>query len=155
MTSKLLSTAAVLCATLGVTAAAIAQSSTPPAVEARQGQFQIMNINIAVLGNMARGNTEYDAATAQAAADNLVAISQLDQSFHWPAGTDNFEMDGTRALPAIWENFDDFASIWGDFGEASVAMAAVAGDGLDAVRGSIGAVGGTCGACHDSYRADD
>lgn len=155
MTSKLLSTAAVLCATLGVTAAAIAQSSTPPAVEARQGQFQIMTLNIAVLGNMARGNTEYDATTAQAAADNLVAISQLDQSFHWPAGTDNFEMDGTRALPAIWEDFDDFASIWGDFGEASVAMAAVAGDGLDAVRGSIGAVGGTCGACHDSYRADD
>jgi cytochrome c556 len=155
MTPKLLTSAAVVCAALGVTATAIAQSSIPPAVEARQGQFQIMALNVGVLGNMARGNTEYDAEAAQAAADNLVAISSLNQVVHWPAGTDNFELDGTRALPAIWEDFDDFASKWGDFGTAATAMAAVAGDGLDAVRGSIGAVGGTCGACHDVYRADD
>jgi len=155
MTSKLLTTAAVLCATLGITATAIAQSSLPPAVEARQGQFNIMALNVSVLGNMARGNIDYDADAAQAAADNLVAISTLNQAVHWPEGTDNFETDGTRALPAIWEDFDDFASKWAAFGEASVAMAAVAGDGLDAVRGSIGAVGGTCGACHDVYRADN
>jgi len=155
MTSKLLTTAAVLCATLGITATAIAQSSLPPAVEARQGQFNIMALNVSVLGNMARGNIDYDADAAQAAADNLVAISTLNQAVHWPEGTDNFETDGTRALPAIWEDFDDFASKWAAFGEASVAMAAVAGEGLDAVRGSIGAVGGTCGACHDVYRADN
>lgn len=154
MTPKRYIVAGAVLAAIGFGATAIAQSDVPPAVEARQGQFQIMALNLSVLGNMARGNTDYDAAQAQAAANNLVAISSLDQSFHWPAGTDNESISGTRALPAIWENLPDVVSKWGDFGTASVALAAVAGDGLDAVRGAIGPVGASCGACHDVYRAD-
>lgn len=140
-------------ATVGAGATALAQAEVPPAVEARQGQFQIMALNIGVLGNMARGNAPYDAAQAQAAANNLVAISSIDQSFHWPAGTDNEVLEGTRALPVIWENLGDVVSLWGDFGTASVQLAAVAGDGLEAVQGAIGPVGESCGACHDTYRA--
>ena len=68
-------------AVTGLGAPALAQD-VPAAVQARQGQFQIMALNIGVVGNMARGNVDYDATAAQAAADNLVAISMLDQSFH-------------------------------------------------------------------------
>jgi cytochrome c556 len=132
-------------------AAAIAQD-VPAAVEARQGQFKLMALNIGVLGNMARGNVDYDAAQASTAANNLVAISMLDQSFHWPEGTDNMSIDGTRALPAIWADLPDVVMKWQAFGAAATGLAAEAGNGIDALRAALGPVGGTCGACHDAYR---
>lgn len=134
------------------TTASFAQN-VPAAVEARQGQFKLMALNVGVLGNMARGNTAYDANQATAAAANLVAVSMLDQSFHWPEGTDEMSIEGTRALPAIWENTADFGMKWQAFGAAATGLAAEAGNGLDAMRAALGPVGGTCGACHDAYRA--
>ncbi len=136
----------------GVALSATAQESNP-AVDARQGQFQIMALNIGVLGNMARGNTEYDAEAAQAAANNLLTMSQIDQRFHWVPGTDNESIEGTRALPAIWEEGSRVIEIWGEFGTGAEGLAAVAGDGLDAMRAALGPVGAACGSCHDDYRA--
>jgi cytochrome c556 len=140
---------------LGVGATAVAAQDLPAPVQARQGQFQIMALNVGVLGNMARGNIEYDATAAQAAANNLVAISMLDQSFHWPEGTDSFALDGTRALPEIWDNLPDVIAKWEAFGAAAEGLAEVAGVGLDEMRGAIGPLGGTCSACHDDYRASE
>lgn len=150
MTRSTLFTISCLFAT-GIGAAAVAQD-VPPAVNARQGQFQIMALNIGVVGGMARGNTEYDAEAAQAAADNLVAISMLDQRFHWPEGTDNMSIDGTRALPAIWDNLPDVIAKWEAFGAAAQGLADVAGNGLEAMQAAVGPVGAACGACHDAYR---
>lgn len=141
-------------AAMGAGLAATAQDLPAP-VQARQGQFQIMALNIGVLGNMARGNTEYDAEAAQTAANNLVTMSQIDQSFHWPEGTDNFALEGTRALPAIWENLPDVIAKWQAFGAAAEGLAAVAGDGLDPMRTALGPVGATCGDCHDTYRQSE
>lgn len=123
-----------------------------PAVDARQGQMQIMSLNIAVLGQMARGNTEYDADAAMAAAANLAAMGQLDQRFFWVPGTDTDTIEGTRALPVIWENADDVIRISGEFGTAAAALAEVAGDGLAPMQAALGPVGAACGACHDTYR---
>ena len=150
--STLLSLAAL--AVMGTGLSATAQD-IPPAVEARQGQFQLMALNIGVLGNMARGNTDYDAGAAQTAADNLVTLSRIDQSFHWPEGTDNFALDGTRALPAIWDNLPDVVSKWNDFGAAAVELQAVAANGQGAIGPALGPVGGTCKACHDDYRTPE
>ncbi len=146
-------TIACLAAT-GVAASAVAQDLPAP-VQARQGQFQIMALNVGMLGGMARGNTAYDAATAQTAANNLVTLSQIDQSFHWPAGTDNMALDGTRALPAIWENLPDVVEKWGAFGAAAEGLAAVAGTGLEPMQAALGPLGASCGACHDLYRAPE
>ncbi|AHM05175.1 cytochrome c-554 [Roseibacterium elongatum DSM 19469] len=143
--------AASLASTLSLSAIAVAQDLPAP-VDARQGQFSIMVLNLGVLGQMARGNTDYDAEAASTAAANLATISMLDQSLHWPEGTDNFGLDGTRALPAIWENPEDFAAKWADYGTAAEALAAVAGDGLEPMQAALGPLGNTCGACHDDYR---
>lgn len=124
-----------------------------PAVDARQGHMQVMALNIGVLGNMARGNADYDADSAQAAANNLLTISQLDQRFYWPVGTDNATIENTRALPAIWEAGSRVGEIGGEYSAAVEGLAAVAGDGLDAMRAALGPVGAACGACHDDYRA--
>lgn len=155
MTSRsILGTCATLIA-IGVGAGAVAQSDELPyPVQARQGQFTLMQLNLGVLVSMMRGDMEYDQEQAQVAADNLVTLSNIDQSFHWPPGTDNESIEGTLALPAIWENVPDLISKWEDFGTAATAMSdAVAADGLDGIRASIGMVGGACTACHDAYQA--
>jgi len=122
------------------------------AIGARQGQFKIMALNIGVLGGMARGTVEYDAAQAQIAADNLAAISQLSQAFNWPEGSDMMAATTNRAWPAIWENQDDFLAKWAAFGTAATGLQAAAGNGLEAMQAALGPVGGSCGACHDAYR---
>ena len=152
MTARFTTLTIACLAATGVGAAAIAQDLPAP-VQARQGQFQIMALNVGVLGGMARGNTAYDADAAQTAAENLVTMSQMNQAFHWPEGTDNMALDGTRALPAIWENLPDVISKWEAFGAAAQGLAAVAGTGLEPMQAALGPLGATCGACHDAYRA--
>lgn len=121
-------------------------------LKARQGQFRIMALNLGVLGGMARGNVDYDAETAGLAAENLVAISGLHQGAMWPSGSGTAAIEGTRALPVIWEDNAGFLSAWEDFGTAAEGVLAVAADGQAALGPAVGALGATCGACHDTYR---
>lgn len=151
-TLSALTLSAIVAAPLG----AIAQDRMMQnAIAARQGIFQNYQLMLATLGGMARGNVEYNAETAQAAADNLVALTQLDGQFSWPAGSDSGSVEGTRALPAIWENFDDVIAKAMALNAAAVSLAEVAGTGQEALGPAIGGVGAACTACHDSYRASN
>lgn len=144
-------------------AAALATISPTPVVaqsfenqlKARQGQFRLIALNIGVLGGMARGNMPYDAETAQAAADNLVAVASLHQGAMWPDGSDSMSIDGTRAMPSIWEDNADFLSKWGDVATAAAGIAAVASDGQAALGPALGPLGATCKACHEAHRAPE
>ena len=141
--------------TLGlVTFATAALADTDPAVEARQSQFKLFAHNLAVLGPMVQGQMEYDAEAAQTAADNLFHLTRHDQGRMWPEGTDNASIDGTRALPAIWEDLDDFAAKFGALQAAAENLQGVAGDGMDALRPAVRQLGGACAACHDDYRSE-
>lgn len=124
-----------------------------PAVKARKGAMAMYGFYLGQLGGMARGNTEYDATVAQTAADNLAALTSSDMSLLFPEGTDSFSVDGTRAEPVIWDEFDAVMGIFSDLGKASTDLAAVAGDGLEALQGAMGPVGMACGACHKPYRS--
>ncbi|WP_424969590.1 c-type cytochrome [Dinoroseobacter sp. S76] len=124
-------------------------------LKARQGQFRLIALNIGVLGGMARGNVPYDAEMAQAAADNLVAVASLHQGAMWPEGSDSMSIDGTRAMPSIWEDNADFLSKWGDVATAAAGIAAVASDGQAALGPALGPLGATCKACHEAHRAPE
>jgi cytochrome c556 len=124
-------------------------------VEARQGQFKLLALNVGVLGGMARGNVDYDAALATLAAENIVAIAALNQAPMWPEGSDGMSIDGTRAMPDIWENFDDFAAKWGAVGTAAAGLPAAVGSGVAGIGPALGPLGGTCKDCHDTYRAPE
>ena len=127
-----------------------------PAVTARKAHMQLYQHNLTILGNMARGSTEYDAAAAQAAADNLVALTTLSQAGYWIPGTTNTELgDETRLLPAVFEADSKARQIGGELAAASVALAAVAGTGLEAVGPALGEVGASCTACHRAYRVSN
>lgn len=124
-------------------------------LKARQGEMRIMAINLGILGAMARGNLEYNAEMAQAAADSLVAVSQINQRPLWREGSDNMSIDGTKALPMIWDDIAGFRADWEAFGEAAAAAAATVTNGQEALGPALRGIGGTCQACHEAFREAD
>lgn len=122
------------------------------AIKARQAQMQLYAFNLGTLGGMAKGEIDYDAATAAAAANNLAALAQLDQSSYWLPGSDSDSVEGSRALPAIWEDGAKVGEVAGAFVEAALAMQEVAGTDLAALQGAMGPLGQSCGGCHKPFR---
>ena len=140
-------------ASLAASAAWAGGHSGNPAVKARKAHMQLYQHNLGILGGMARGNTDYDAAAASAAASNLAALTTLNQMSYWAPGTDSDTLpDESRALPALWDNIPDAIAKGEALAAASANLAATAGDGLDAVRAGLGPVGQVCGACHEAYQ---
>ncbi|MEM7041218.1 MAG: cytochrome c [Pseudomonadota bacterium] len=135
---------------------ALADGHMEKAVKARKGFMQVVAFNLGPLGAMAKGEMEYDAEAAAAYAANLEVLAKMNTGAMWPAGSDNAALgeDKTRALPAAWASDSKVMEKHGAWTEASVNLAAVAGDGLDALKGAIGDVGKSCGGCHDDYRAE-
>jgi len=153
--TRLRSFVLITAASAVVASLAVAQGGPDPiagAIKARQAHMQLYQHNIAVLGGMAQGNTEYNADAAVAAAGNLVALSSLNQMTYWPAGSEAGVAEGTRALPALWTSMDDVIAKAMAFNAAALAMQAAAGTDLAALQGAMGALGGACGSCHESYR---
>lgn len=122
------------------------------AIKSRQAHMSLYSHNLGILGQIAKEEVPYDAAAARAAADNLVALATMSQAGYWLPGTDSDNMEGTRALPAIWEPDSQAGTLGRDLAEAALALQAVAGTDLAAVQGALGAVGDACGACHEDYR---
>lgn len=151
---KHLKTAVALAAMISGTAV-YAQDDFSAQLKARQGQFRILAINLGILGGMAQGKTEYDAEAAQAAADTIVAVSMIQQGPMWPEGSDSMSIEGTRAMPSIWEDMADFQSKWAAVGEAAQSMQVAASGGAEALGPAMGQLGGTCKACHDAHRAPE
>ena len=148
------SAAALLAASVTI-ANSESHDQLPGSVKARQGLMQNYAFSLGTLGGMAKGETAYDAEMAQAAADRLVALSALPQAGLWPEGTSSDEVMGSRALPAIWENMEDFTADFKTLNEAATAMAEVAGTGQEALGPQMGALGKSCGGCHEEYRMSD
>jgi cytochrome c556 len=140
------------------TASAVAhaqEEEEPPSVEARHGIMNNYSFNLSTLGGMAKGEIEYDAETAQLAADRLATLSSIDWTGYWPEGTSSEDLDSSRALPEIWSDMEDFLSGFEEVQEAAMSMQEVAGDGQDALAGEMKGLGQSCGGCHDDYRMSD
>jgi cytochrome c556 len=121
-----------------------------PAVAARHAQMQMIGYNIGILGAVAKGEMEYDAAMVASAAANLQALAKLDGATLWVAGTEQGATAGSRAKPEIWSDSAGFAAKFDDLAMASAALIGAAD--AAAVGAGMGDLGGTCKACHESYR---
>ncbi len=146
--------AIVISGTAFITTAA-AEGPHDAAIKGRQAMFQTYSFNVGILGDMAKGKIEYDAALAAELAANLNAAANFGQSAMWPAGSDS-ETEGNlknRALPVIWSTFPAIVEKADALKSASAVLAEQAGQGLDALQGAMGDVGASCKACHDDYRA--
>ncbi|MEP5088865.1 MAG: cytochrome c, partial [Paracoccaceae bacterium] len=114
--------------------------------------MQLYSYNLGQLGEMAKTSVPYDAEAASKSAGNLLALVSIDQSTLWPQGSDTPTIEGTRALPAIWEKYPDIATKAKALTDAVTALDAAAGTDLAALQGAMGPVGQACGACHKAYR---
>ena len=124
-------------------------------IQARQAVMRLNSFNLGLLGAMAKGEAPYDAKVAAAAANNLLAIANMDNAAMWPAGSGADApglADKTRAKPEIWSTYPEITEKQQALTDALTTMAAAAGEGLDAVRANMGAVGDGCKGCHESFR---
>lgn len=118
-----------------------------PAVMAWMENMKQIGAATKVLGTMAKGAQDFDAATADAALRDLARAAALTPGlFETPQSDPKSE-----ALPVIWEN-------WADFTAESVALEDLA-RGLEgtittqkALRRGLRKIGATCTSCHESYR---
>ncbi|MGR3713668.1 MAG: c-type cytochrome [Shimia sp.] len=149
---RLLSVSAISAAIAFTGATAFADGHIDHAIEARQSQMTLYAFSLGTLGAMAKGEMDYDATAAAAAASNLAALTMLDQSAMWPQGSDSASNDKSAAKADMWANFPDVMAKGKALGDAAAAMNAAAGTDLASLRGAMGPLGGACGACHKAYR---
>lgn len=150
--------AVALACSLALPAAALAQSAedaAEDAVEARHGFMTMLGINMGQLSGMAKGEIAYDAAAASRAAANIVALTQYDAPALFVQGTSSEDMDDSEALPAIWENPDDFRAKFAALSEAAAGSPDAVAGGQENIGPALQRLGGTCKACHDDYRKAD
>ena len=139
--------------------AAVAQSisgkAAEQAVEARQATMELYAFNIGLLGAMAKGEMEYDAGMAGAAASNLAKLASTDQSRFWVPGTEKGAAEDSHLLPEAFAEGSTLVQKASALTEATAALDGAAGGGLDSLRGAMGPVGEACGSCHKAYREKD
>ena len=111
----------------------------------RSKLMQNIRLEFSVLARMSREKIEFDENLAESARLNLLKLAASTPAI--------FEDDdlpiNSEALPAIWENWDDFVSKSEDL---EFVLEGVDTSTLIDLRGSLGNVGATCGSCHQKYR---
>ncbi|MCK0125966.1 cytochrome c [Gelidibacter sp. F2691] len=142
---KQLSIAAVAL-TISVAGVAAHADATNPTVIKRMEAMKAIGGSMKTLSGMAKGEMEFDATKANAAVATIA-----EKGMTVPALFEANEADpATEALPAIWENWDDFVKKSENMVMAAKGVAEISDQG--AIGAALGQIGGTCKACHDDYR---
>jgi cytochrome c556 len=130
----------------GIAAGGIAQDAVLSPEEAIEARQATMRSNAGVMGGAAALTGAEAVAAAETLIENFTKLPTL-----FPEGS---TAENSRALPVIWENFDEFTGYFATGLEAATAMkaAAEAGDAA-AYAESTAAIGGLCGQCHSKFRA--
>lgn len=131
-----------------VVGAATASTTADDPIEARKQLMKNVGAAMQVAGNMARGEAEFEPRAAQLALrtmnSSVIGFVEL-----FPEDSDTGD---TRALPAIWNDWDDFVSKAEALRDATQsAIDAEPGD-LDSFRPLLAEVGQNCSTCHEPYR---
>jgi cytochrome c556 len=112
---------------------------------ARSKLMQNIRLEFSVLARMSRERIEFDESLAESTRLNLLKLAASTPVIF----KDDDLPINSEALPAIWENWDDFVSKSADL---EFALEGVDTSTLADLIGSLGNVGATCGSCHQKYR---
>ncbi|WP_265499278.1 c-type cytochrome [Paracoccus beibuensis] len=143
-----------LAAAIAVTGAAALAQSPEDAVEGRHGFMTMLSIEMGALAGMAKGEVPYDEAMATAAARNLMALASYDAPKLFVEGTSSEDLDDSDALPAIWQDREDFEAQFAALQEAAQGIDQQVTGGQESLGPVVQKLGVTCRDCHDSYRLD-
>ncbi|MEI4471644.1 c-type cytochrome [Frigidibacter sp. MR17.24] len=139
--------ACAILAALALPAAAQPKEAQNPVVKARMDLMGTIRMNTGVLGDMASGKAAFDAAKAGTAKAALTEAAAAIPAAFEPQETD----PASEALPAIWQDWDDFAA---DAKALETAAGALDTSSVETIKAGMGGVGGACRDCHGEYRAD-
>jgi cytochrome c556 len=145
---------ALVATTIMVSSAVIAQhafNDADKAVEYRQKAFSVMQNNFAYMGDMLKGDMPFDATIFAERAETFAAMS----SVPWDGFSQEGAMPGnaTDALPAIWDNWDDFQERAEQLQVDAKALVAAAGSGNQGeMRSAFMTAAKNCKGCHDQYK---
>lgn len=120
-------------------------------LEQRKANMKERGEIMRILGPIAQGKADFDAATVNDALAKLATNAEAgaDTDALWPQGSDTGD---TKASSAIWANFDDYKARNQKYGEVVAAAVAAAPQDLAAFQAAFGPVGASCGGCHENYR---
>ncbi len=100
---------------------------------------------------MVRGEQRYTKGKFMERVQTVKAVS-ADIPALFPAGS---TQKPSEALPAIWDNWDDFTARSNRFHELVLSLeTAVEGGDRNLVKSSFRDLARTCKGCHDDYKAD-
>ncbi|MFP4137695.1 MAG: c-type cytochrome [Halomonas sp.] len=135
-----------------------AQAADPEdAIEYRQSALRVLAWQLGPMGDMAKGDIEYDEEEFATRAANLAAAAPLP----WEGFMDGTLRDDghgveTDALADIDDDWDDFHERRDTFVEEADTLAKMVEDGEEFanLRRQVGTVADSCKSCHDEYRAE-
>jgi len=142
----------------GFALSANAQSAPGPsparqAVEARKAVFTLIANNFRPLGEVVKGNAQFDPAEVQKRAARVVFLAGLlDETF--PDASNLGEPD-SKAKPEIWSDRAEFDKKLKDFqshAAALVKVGATEASATDGFKAAVATVGQDCKGCHETYK---
>lgn len=131
--------------TFVATAALAHQGVKNEAVMARMMLMEKIGKATKTLGEMAKGETEFNSETANAAA-RRIAEHAVDIGPLFEARESDPK---SEALPAIWENYNDFTAKADELARVATEIDVESRADL---RNAMKELGGTCRSCHADYR---
>lgn len=117
-------------------------------IDARKAAMKAIGGAMGTVSKMAKGETPYDNAAAQAALKTFETKATESKGLYG----DDAKTGDTKALPAAFEKRADLLARFDKLAaDAKAAQAAV--KDLDSLKGELGKIGANCGGCHKEYRA--
>lgn len=118
------------------------------AVKYRQTVMKSLGAHMGAMAAIVKGQVSVPGHAAEHG-ESIAAIGRMAKDL-FPAGSD---VGNTGALPAVWEQPEEFAKVVAEFETASANLVTAAnGSDSAALGAAFGAVGKTCGACHRNFR---
>lgn len=145
----------IVCAFAGLVVYATAATSAEDLAAAVKERRAMMKDTVAPAaklgGQMVKGVVPFDAAKAAKAMNDISGVPEKYVTL-FPKGTEHGAIPDSEALPAIWENFDDFKALAMKLKDTSAKAAGAAEQGKGTFAAAFGDMTKVCKQCHESYR---
>lgn len=129
---------------------AFAHSGATGVVKERMEAMKEISASMKAVGSMLRGKADYDQKNAMEAADVIKSHALMlpdlfpEQSLDKPS----------EALPAIWQNWEEFTAINDEMKSAAENLSQLASnaESIDELGPAFKTIGKTCASCHEKFR---
>ena len=141
---------ATLFLSLGTYGTAVAEPTMEDIAKYRHSVMEVLAGHMSALAMIVQGKVDQGEFTSSHAAAIASATAELSALF--PAGSAG---EDSHALPAIWENPQEFKSAVDSARDAGAALgeAAASGERKDVMK-AFAAMGKSCKGCHEKYREE-